>query len=330
MFYKLISDGDWFTFAERKDNVSQPCYFFMPTYTYPKEWKSRFIFVSTAMIPESPQLRDAKDAIEDNIPILSTDEIVQWKHMYENPTRAFTFSEEILAMGGLSPFYSVRPKAFSGKKWDSRDVKFVVDDKVEPGLKRGVEMKVTGGSVQAGDSVAVEGDGGASSDGEESFPDSLQVKNSSHDDEEDLESRLARKRKTVSPKQVPAPRGIRLRLRSASSQKVPPVAKVASKHPPIGVKGSLSKHLRSSSFVSEPLLQGSSHAPIEIPIAPSSSRVRDKTLEVIIARITPVFDISPHHANGTSKPSHFEGFTSRSPLAPFLQWRGPLKLLGTS
>ncbi|MFS7996008.1 hypothetical protein Hanom_Chr12g01124821 [Helianthus anomalus] len=51
----------------------------MPTSTYPKEWKSRFIFVSSAMIPESPPLRDAKAAIEDNIPILSADEIVQWK-----------------------------------------------------------------------------------------------------------------------------------------------------------------------------------------------------------------------------------------------------------
>ncbi|MFS7966125.1 hypothetical protein Hanom_Chr09g00770211 [Helianthus anomalus] len=52
MFYKLISDGDWFTFAKRKDSVSPPCYSFMPTSTYIKEWKSRFIFVSAAMIPE--------------------------------------------------------------------------------------------------------------------------------------------------------------------------------------------------------------------------------------------------------------------------------------
>ncbi|KAL9997516.1 hypothetical protein Hdeb2414_s0006g00220411 [Helianthus debilis subsp. tardiflorus] len=53
MFYKLISDGDWFTFVKRKDSVSPPCYSFMPTSTYPKERKSRFIFVSAAMIPES-------------------------------------------------------------------------------------------------------------------------------------------------------------------------------------------------------------------------------------------------------------------------------------
>ncbi|KAJ0683432.1 hypothetical protein HanPI659440_Chr16g0658221 [Helianthus annuus] len=125
---------------------------------------------------------------------------------------------------------------------DSRDVKFVVDDKVEPGLNRGVEMKVTGGSVQAGGSAAVEGDEGASSDGEESSPDSLQVKNSSHDDEEDLVSHLDRKRKAVSPKQVPAPCDIRMRLRSASGQKVPPAAKAASELPLTGVKGSLSKH----------------------------------------------------------------------------------------
>ncbi|MFS8012435.1 hypothetical protein Hanom_Chr14g01320831 [Helianthus anomalus] len=36
--------------------------------------------------------------------------------MYENTTRAFTFFEGILAMGGLSPSYLVRPKAFFGKK----------------------------------------------------------------------------------------------------------------------------------------------------------------------------------------------------------------------
>ncbi|MFS7980148.1 hypothetical protein Hanom_Chr10g00935951 [Helianthus anomalus] len=104
MFYKLISDGDWFTFAKRKGNISHPCYSFMLTSTYPKEWKSRFIFVSAAMIPKSPPLRDAKAVIEDNIPVLSADEIVQWKRMYENPTRAFTFPEGVLAMGGLSPF----------------------------------------------------------------------------------------------------------------------------------------------------------------------------------------------------------------------------------
>ncbi|KAJ0644737.1 hypothetical protein HanRHA438_Chr16g0759161 [Helianthus annuus] len=187
MFYKLISDGDWFTFAKRKDSESQPCYSFMPTSTYPKEWKSRFIFVSAAMIPESPPLRDAKAAIEDSVPILSG---------------------------------------------DSRGVKFMIEDKVEPGLNRGVEMRVIEESVQAGDSAAREKEEGASSDEKKGSPGTLQVKSSSDDDEEDLESRLARKRKVVSPKKVPAPRGIRLRLRSASGQKAFPATKAASELPP--------------------------------------------------------------------------------------------------
>ncbi|KAJ0671348.1 hypothetical protein HanOQP8_Chr13g0484531 [Helianthus annuus] len=241
MFYKLISDGDWFTFAKRKDSVSQPFYSFMLTSTYPKEWKSRFIFVSAAMIPESPPLRDARAAIEDSIHVLSADEIVQWKRIYKNPLRAFTFSEGILATGGLSPFYSVRPKAFFGKKESNR----------------GTETRVSEGSVQARDSAAGEKDEGVSSGEKENSPGSLQVKSSSDGDEEDLESRLARKRKA-----------------------------------------------------------GSSHAPIEIPTAPSSSRVRDKSSEVRVARIAPTFEISPHHATRTNKPSRFEGFASRSPLAP--------------
>ncbi|KAJ0794673.1 hypothetical protein HanPI659440_Chr04g0141791 [Helianthus annuus] len=76
MFYKLISDGDWFTFAKPQNNVSRPCYSFMPTSTYPKEWKSRFIFVFAAMIPESPPPKNAEATIEDNIPALSADETV--------------------------------------------------------------------------------------------------------------------------------------------------------------------------------------------------------------------------------------------------------------
>ncbi|KAJ0869594.1 hypothetical protein HanRHA438_Chr11g0490831 [Helianthus annuus] len=280
------------------------------------------------MIPESPLLRDAKVVIEDNIPVLSAEEIFQWKRMYENPTRAFTFHEGILAMGGLSPFYSVRPKAFLGKKeitlWgllqgDCKDVKFMVGDKVEPGMSRGVERKVPEGSVQAGDSAAGEKDEGASSSEEEGPPGSLQVKGSSDDNvDEDLESRLVCKRKAAqasSPKQVPIPRNIRLRLRSASGQKAFPATKATSELPPTGVKGSLSKHLRSSSLVSEPLL-GSSNAPIETPTAPSSSRVRDKTPEISGARITPAFEVSPLHATGTSKSSHLEGFVSQSTLAP--------------
>ncbi|KAJ0666972.1 hypothetical protein HanPI659440_Chr17g0672671 [Helianthus annuus] len=303
MFYKLISDGDWFTFSKRKNCVSPPCYSFMPTSTYPNEWKSRFIFVSIAMIPESPPLRDPKAVIEDSVPVLSADKIVQWKRMCENPTRAFTFLERVLAMGGLSPFYSVRPKAFFGKKemtlWGllqgyCKDVKFM--------------------------DSAVEGkDEEGSSGGKEDSPGSLRVKGSSDDDyDEDLKSGLFRKRKaaqTSSPKLAPAPRNIRLRLQSASGQKTFPATKAASKLPPVVAKGSLSKHLRSSSLINEPLL-GSLKAPIEIPTAPSSSRVCDKTPEISVARITPAFDVSPLRATGTSKPSHPEGLVSQSPLAP--------------
>ncbi|KAM0037706.1 hypothetical protein Hdeb2414_s0013g00406411 [Helianthus debilis subsp. tardiflorus] len=275
-------------FAKRKDSVSQPCYY--------KEWKSRFIFVSAAMIPESLPLRDAKAAIEDNVPILSTDEIVQWKRMYENPTRAFTFPEGILAMGGLSPLYSVRPKVFFGKK----------------GISLFLVCCVGGSATEEKDEEA--------SPGEKKGPlGSLQVRSSSDEDnDEDLESRLVCKRKAGQPggpKQVPVPRDIRLRLQSASGQKAFPATKAASELPPTGIKGSLSKHFRPSSLVSEPLL-GSSTAPIEIPTAPSSYRVRDKTPEVSATRITPAFEVSPLHATRTSKPSHQEGFLSRSPLAP--------------
>ncbi|KAF5763872.1 hypothetical protein HanXRQr2_Chr15g0685431 [Helianthus annuus] len=64
MFYKLVSDGDWFTFAKRKHSVSPPCYSFMPISTYPKEWKNRFIFSSTMMMPESPPLRDPRHLLK--------------------------------------------------------------------------------------------------------------------------------------------------------------------------------------------------------------------------------------------------------------------------
>ncbi|MFS7965677.1 hypothetical protein Hanom_Chr09g00765021 [Helianthus anomalus] len=138
---------------------------------------------------------------------------------------------------------------------DCKDVKFMVGDKVEPGMSRGVERKVTEGSVQAGGSAAEERDEEASSDEKKGPPGSFQVRSSSDDDnDEDLESRLARKKKAVSHKQVLAPRDIRLRLRSASGQKSFPATRAASELPPTGVKGSLPKQLRSSSLVSEPLL----------------------------------------------------------------------------
>ncbi|KAF5766354.1 hypothetical protein HanRHA438_Chr15g0726711 [Helianthus annuus] len=67
-FYRLQSDGDWFTFEKRIDSISLPCYSFMPTSTYPKEWKNRFIFVSPSMISKSLPLRDPAAVIEDGVP----------------------------------------------------------------------------------------------------------------------------------------------------------------------------------------------------------------------------------------------------------------------
>ncbi|KAM0018060.1 hypothetical protein Hdeb2414_s0027g00694981 [Helianthus debilis subsp. tardiflorus] len=68
------------------------------------------------MIPESPPLRDPKATIKDSVHVLFANETVMWKRMYEHPTRAYSFPEGILAMGGLSPLYSFRPKAYFGKK----------------------------------------------------------------------------------------------------------------------------------------------------------------------------------------------------------------------
>ncbi|MFS7972589.1 hypothetical protein Hanom_Chr09g00846581 [Helianthus anomalus] len=327
MFYRLISNGDWFTFAKRQNNVSRPCYSFMPTSTYPKDWKCRFIFVSAAMLPESPAPKDLDAAIEDVVPTLSASETVQWKRMCDNPTRAFTFSEGMLAMGGLSPSYPVRPRAFFGKKgicvleitlWrllqgDSKDVKYVVDDEIDSRLN--AEAQAAGGSVQAGGSVAMGGSEEDPSGGEESSPDLPPVHPSGPSDDGEVEIQLVRKRKSVSPHPAPAPRNIRQRLRSASGQKLPPSSKAASDLPPAGVKGSLSKQLKSSSLVSAPLL-GSSREPIEIPTGHSPSRIRDKASEVGVARFSSTDELSPSHATGTSKPSFQEGLAYRSPLAP--------------
>ncbi|MFS7978938.1 hypothetical protein Hanom_Chr10g00921371 [Helianthus anomalus] len=213
MFYKLVSDGDWFTFSKRKESVSPPCYYFMPTSTYPKEWKNIFIFASAAMMPESPPLRDPKAPIEDSVPLLFADEIVHWKRMYENPTRAFTFPEGMTLWGLL--------------QGDCRDIKFMVGDKVDPDMSCALEKKTpgTGSSVHVEDYVAVD------------------------------------------------------------------------------------KGEKTSS-------EGSSKAPIVIPPAPTSFRVKDKVPEVSVARVNPAFDIFPLQATGTGKPSHPEDLLSQSPLTP--------------
>ncbi|MFS7999495.1 hypothetical protein Hanom_Chr12g01166861 [Helianthus anomalus] len=108
-FYHLRSDDNWFTFEKRKDNISLPCYSFMPASTYPKEWKNRFILVSPSMVSEPLSVRDPASAIEDEVPSLLSIESSLWKLMCENPTRAFNFPEGVLAMGGLNPLYPRRP-----------------------------------------------------------------------------------------------------------------------------------------------------------------------------------------------------------------------------
>ncbi|MFS7964332.1 hypothetical protein Hanom_Chr08g00749011 [Helianthus anomalus] len=58
--------------------------------------------------------------------------------MREDPTRAYNFPEGVLAIGGLSSLYSVRPKAYFGKKDDIvglatgrlQGIKFMVGDVV--------------------------------------------------------------------------------------------------------------------------------------------------------------------------------------------------------
>ncbi|KAM0024628.1 hypothetical protein Hdeb2414_s0022g00617981 [Helianthus debilis subsp. tardiflorus] len=123
--------------------VSPPCYYFMFTSTYPKEWKNRFIFVSSAMMSESSPLRDPKAPIEDSVPVLSVDEIVQWKRMYENPTRVFTF------LFVQKPSLGKKMTLWGLLQGDCRDIKFMVGDKVDPDMSHALEKKVpgTGSSV---------------------------------------------------------------------------------------------------------------------------------------------------------------------------------------
>ncbi|KAM0060582.1 hypothetical protein Hdeb2414_s0004g00125841 [Helianthus debilis subsp. tardiflorus] len=104
-FYRLRFDGDWFIFEKRKDNISLPCYSFMPTSTYPKEWKNRFIFISPSLLSEPLSARDPASAIEGEVSSLLSVESSLWKLMCENLTRAFNFPKGVLAMGGLSPLY---------------------------------------------------------------------------------------------------------------------------------------------------------------------------------------------------------------------------------
>ncbi|KAJ0603924.1 hypothetical protein HanHA300_Chr02g0043741 [Helianthus annuus] len=221
----------------------------MPTSTYPKEWKNRFIFVSPSMIPESFPLRDSATAIDDGVPALSAGatEDVRWRKMYEHPARAFNFPERILSMGGLSPLYPIRPKAFHENKG-------VVNPEMG-GVLGGNTPDVGGSAVEMIDGTpsAKEGSSKGSEDSQHSPP--AEDVSSWDEDSAMCFSRKYKPDPVVDVNvAIPAPRSICQRLRSASSQKSQPASRAASKAPPMNTKGSLSKHLKilqpSSSLVS--------------------------------------------------------------------------------
>ncbi|MFS7948331.1 hypothetical protein Hanom_Chr06g00558731 [Helianthus anomalus] len=79
--YCLRSYSDWFTFEKRKDSISLPCYSFMTTSTYPKQWKTDLSLCT----------------VETHV-----------RGFYS----CFQFSYGHPAMGGLSPFYPTCPRDF--------------------------------------------------------------------------------------------------------------------------------------------------------------------------------------------------------------------------
>ncbi|MFS8027746.1 hypothetical protein Hanom_Chr16g01502341 [Helianthus anomalus] len=188
-FYRLHPDNDWFTFEKRKDNISLPCYSFMPTSTYPKEWKNRFIFVSPSLLSEPLSITDPVAAVKDGVPPFSGVEDALWRHMYEHSTRAFNFPEGILAVGEMS--------LWSLLLADVRGVSYVVEGVVNHEMG-----DVLGGEAPNAEGLHVEAvpwDGTpplerASPKGSEGSQNSPQVEDISSGDE-DLETRLCRKRK---------------------------------------------------------------------------------------------------------------------------------------
>ncbi|KAJ0710463.1 hypothetical protein HanOQP8_Chr09g0312671 [Helianthus annuus] len=216
MFYKLQSDGDWFTFAKRKDSATLSYYSFMPISTYPKEWKNRFIFVSACSFCER------NGAVEEDV----------WASY-----KGLQLSRRAFGHGGPEPSLFCSSE---GLFWEKRDV--VTGDVLEGWTLEAGDLLVT----RKGEKTPSRGED--SSEKAKGSQGSLLVKNSSSDEPEDMESRLIRKQKgspeVGSKVVIPEPRNIRSRLRSASSQKPFPMSKVASEIPPTNVKGSLSKHLK--------------------------------------------------------------------------------------
>ncbi|KAM0037378.1 hypothetical protein Hdeb2414_s0013g00402511 [Helianthus debilis subsp. tardiflorus] len=156
-----------------------------------------FIFVSPSMLFEPLPIRDPAAVIEDGVPPLSDTEGVLWSRMYEHSTRAFNFPEGILALGVLSPFYPTRPKALYKGRADYRGVSYVVEGVVNQemgGVLGGGAPNVEGSNVElvlGEETPSLKGASPKVSEGSQNSP---QMENVSSDDE-DLETRLSRKRK---------------------------------------------------------------------------------------------------------------------------------------
>ncbi|KAJ0714685.1 hypothetical protein HanPI659440_Chr13g0492221 [Helianthus annuus] len=248
--------------------------------------ENRFIYVFPSLLPESLPARDPVVVIKDDVPPLSSDEEALWKLMYENSTRAFNFPEGILAIGDLSPFYTSCPKAFL----------------------KGKEMSLW--NLMQTDVMGV------------SFVNSPHVENISSGDE-DLETRLSRKRKfdldVGTSGVVPEVRDIHSKLRSASNKKSQSTSQTMSEALPVATKTSYSFFPSSFSPLSLflLLLKGTFKAPVAVP-ASSAPLLVKKSQEGNVKPVEAVAHISLPQTSVKSK-VHAPSSRVWSPLAPLFE-----------
>ncbi|MFS7955666.1 hypothetical protein Hanom_Chr07g00645331 [Helianthus anomalus] len=207
-FYQLRSDGDRFTFEKRKENISLPCYSFMTTSTYPKEWKNQFICVSPSLLSEHLFIKEPSTAIEDCVPPLSVvEDLSLWSLLLA----------------------------------DVRGVSYVVE-----GVVNQEKCDVLGEEVPNAEGLNVEAVPGMGFLLLRGFPRRVRVfSNSPH---EDLETRLSRNRKPYPVVGiivvVPEVLNIRSRLRSANNKKSQPASQTMFEAFLVATKVSLSTHLK--------------------------------------------------------------------------------------
>ncbi|MFS7951431.1 hypothetical protein Hanom_Chr07g00595091 [Helianthus anomalus] len=234
--------------------------------------------------------------------------------------------DRILAMGGLSHFYLIRPKAFHEERemslrsllqTDCKGISFMVEDVVNPeicGVLGGNAPDVGGSAVGVIEGTPSSKEG--SYKGSENSQHSPRVENGNSTDEY-LATRISRKPKpdlVVDVKVViPEPRSILKRFRSACPQKSQPASRSASEAPLVNTKGSLSKHLK---ILRPSTSLGSSKAPNVISTAHASSQAKEKGLERSATPIDPIVGASPVQATGQSRFKLLECFHARTPLAP--------------